>query len=1351
MRLATNWSLFVLLLAAPLSAHALCENGAPDGVVGVGEVCDDGNVTAGDGCDVDCAVEPGFCCIGGSCVVAGTFDGASCRVCDPALDQTGWSVASIGTICRASTGSCDTDEVCDGLAGDCPADLLAPATTVCRASVGACDVAEACDGLAADCPVDQCAAATVECRPSAGACDVAERCNGTDAACPADQLAAATVECRASTGACDVAEMCDGLATDCPVDQLAAATVECRPSVGACDVAESCTGTEAACPADQFAAATVECRGSAGACDVAESCTGTDAACPADGFAASGVLCRAGASSCDAAESCTGLDALCPADGPLCTDSPTITAPAEGALLGLAGWTIGGTAPAGATVDLFIDGVSAATVASTGTWSASVTTDGLSEGAHVISATATLNAVQSSPSLAVNVTLDATRPTTEIVNAPASPSNQGSFAIDLLGAADTASFECRVDAGPWAPCTDRPDVTLTGDGLHTFEARAIDAAGNVDETPAVFDVILDTLPPSTSIASGPAPIDSSSAPPFTFTASEPSSFLIDLDGDAFTSVDGSFTPAGLGDGPHTLAVFAVDAAGNVDPVGASLSWTIDSALPDTILTSAPTPYASSSSATFAFTSAPGATFACRLDDEPFAACTSPVTLTGLSEGIHLFRVQATSASGLVDPTEAAAVWTVDTVAPETTISTDVPALTRSRSIFVTLGAEPGSSFNCVLDGIALPGCVGNFQILDLPDGLHHLEATATDLAGNVDPTPAVFEWTIDTVPPGTQLVTTPPALSNDASPTFTFGAEADAVAFCSVDGGAPVICAGSFQTAPLLDGDHTFAVHAVDAAGNTGDAATWRWTIDTVAPSVSITGAPASPTFAREASFTLVASEAGAAVSCAIDQEAFAPCAESVRFSSLQPGEHQFAARAADAAGNVQAPDATVRWVVRGDADTDGDGLSDDEELALGSSPTDADTDDDGALDGAEPEFAADTDGDGLANLLDPDSDNDGLYDGTELGLAVATAATDLSRQAFIADADPSTQTNPLAADTDGGGTADGSEDADHDGRLDPAEGDPLAAADDAGLADSDDDGLTDLAEAELGTRPDDADSDDDGLIDGAEPNAKRDVDGDGLVNALDADSDGDGLLDGTEAGVAAAPEGTDLARGRFIADADSGTRTSLLLADTDRGGVRDGAEDFNGNGRKDEGEYDPSLASDDAVGADTDRDGLTDDSESPGDGDGDGLGNALDTDSDGDGVADGAEGSGDTDTDGLRDFLDTDSDGDGLFDGIDNCRVVANAGQDDTDANGIGDACSSDVDGDGTLDAQDNCPRQANAEQFDRDGDGTGDACDPDSDGDGFRNGVELSGGGCLGSTPGMVPGVALMLAALLRRRRGR
>ncbi len=152
-----------------------------------------------------------------------------------------------------------------------------------------------------------------------------------------------------------------------------------------------------------------------------------------------------------------------------------------------------------------------------------------------------------------------------------------------------------------------------------------------------------------------------------------------------------------------------------------------------------------------------------------------------------------------------------------------------------------------------------------------------------------------------------------------------------------------------------------------------------------------------------------------------------------------------------------------GQEDSDGDGLTNLEEITTGTDPNNVDTDNDGLSDGDEVKnrgtdpLKPDTDGDALADgeevirwMTDPrnpDSDSDGLSDGAEVQLTSDPLNPD-SDQDGISDGDEVNRgTNPLSPDTDNDGLNDGQEtppcpdplkpDSDGDGIIDGQDPEP--------------------------------------------------------------------------------------------------------------------------------------------------------------------------------------------------------------------------------------------------------------------------------------------------------------------------
>jgi hypothetical protein len=253
------------------------------------------------------------------------------------------------------------------------------------------------------------------------------------------------------------------------------------------------------------------------------------------------------------------------------------------------------------------------------------------------------------------------------------------------------------------------------------------------------------------IDSGPAGPTNDSTPTFAFHSTEASStFECAVDNGAFTACTSPHTTSQLDDGTHTFRVRAIDAAGNTDASPATRTFTVDTAPPDTVIDSDPGALTNDSTPTFTFHSTEtGSTFECAVDDGAFVPCTSPRTTGTLSDGEHTFRVRAKDAAGNIDPTPATHTFTVDTTPPETTITSGptgvwAPGKTNdSTPTFTFESNEPGSTFECSIDGGAWAPCSSPYTTPHLADGQHSFRVRATDPAGNTDPTPAESTFTIE--------------------------------------------------------------------------------------------------------------------------------------------------------------------------------------------------------------------------------------------------------------------------------------------------------------------------------------------------------------------------------------------------------------------------------------------------------------------------------------------------------------------------------------------------------------------------------------------------------------------------------
>jgi large repetitive protein len=485
-------------------------------------------------------------------------------------------------------------------------------------------------------------------------------------------------------------------------------------------------------------------------------------------------------------------------------------------------------------------------------------------------------------------------PTLTITGAPPALSNAVSATFTFTASEQTATFQCKLDTGAFAACTSPQTYSGLAQGQHTFTIQATDASGTGE---ASHTWTIDTVAPVAAITEKPGDPSKVNTANFAFGASEAATFQCALDGAAFESCTSPKAYPGLADGQHTFQVKATDQAGN-SGAAAAYTWRIDTKVPTTTITKAPSNPSKEAVASFEFrASETRVTFQCKLDSGAFGSCGSPKTYSGLGAGPHTFEVKATDQGGNAGP-PASYAWTIDLTDPTVTITVKPSNPSNVASPSFEFAASEPSTFRCKLDAGAFAACTSPKPYTGLANGSHTFTVEATDTAKNVGN--AAYTWTIDTVPPAAPVITgKPSSSSNTRSASFSFTATGGTL--CRIDAAAPAPCTSPVSYNELSDGPHTFGVRAGDQAGNVSAEATYAWTIETRAPTAALVSTPSGLSNSSAATFAFGADEPSS-FDCKLDNGGFDPCTSPATYHGLGDGAHAFIVRARDAVGNFSPP-----------------------------------------------------------------------------------------------------------------------------------------------------------------------------------------------------------------------------------------------------------------------------------------------------------------------------------------------------------------------------------------------------------------------------------------------------------------
>jgi len=262
------------------------------------------------------------------------------------------------------------------------------------------------------------------------------------------------------------------------------------------------------------------------------------------------------------------------------------------------------------------------------------------------------------------------------------------------------------------------------------------------------------------------------------------------------------------------------------------------------ITSTPANPTSSQSAAFAFTGPKGATFQCQLDSTPtFTICTSPKSYLAplLAEGSHIFQVKALSGSDV--SAVASYTWIVDTTPPTVTInqsSGQADPTNNGSVVFTATFSEPVTGFTST--DVTAGGTAGGARSIAITGTGPVYTVTISGATGNGTITAYIAAHTVQDL-------------------------------------------AGNANTTASTSTDNTV-------------------TLDTVPPPAPVlTTKPDNPTFNATNTFAWPLSETGLSFQCSLENGAWFDCPTPYTYFIVTSnyGQHQFAVRAVDAAGNISA------------------------------------------------------------------------------------------------------------------------------------------------------------------------------------------------------------------------------------------------------------------------------------------------------------------------------------------------------------------------------------------------------------------------------------------------------------------
>ncbi len=482
------------------------------------------------------------------------------------------------------------------------------------------------------------------------------------------------------------------------------------------------------------------------------------------------------------------------------------------------------------------------------------------------------------------------------------------------------------------------DTTITTNGSYSYTVVAVDAAGNLSAASAPLTVTWDSTPPPvpinltavspTSAAPALSWQSGGSATDFDHYELYRASTLV-YSGTATSYTDDSPPPATSGNLSYTVK--AVDALGNASAASTPRSVLYDITPPAAVTAlTGTTPIVHPALSWPAASDAGGSNLSGYRVYRDGAQIAQTTTLTFVDaslsvDGTYSYTVRAVDGAGNVGPPSPSRSIQVDQTPPPA--PTGIVAASPTNAVSLSWSATPDTgsngsgvaSYRVYRNGSALPGTTVPAAFTDNTvslEGTWVYTVSAIDAAGNEGPQSAPVSVLYDHTPPPAPSGLSVPAVTA-AQPVLSWNAGGpDALSgfanYQVLRDGAVIgsTTQTTFTDAGLIaNGSHTYAVRAVDAAGNLSGTTTVQHCIfDNTPPDIPINVSAANPTNRPNVTWTasLDSGGSGGVVYSVYRDGGGSPIATTsgtsyLDTSLLSEGPHAYAVVATDAAGNASA------------------------------------------------------------------------------------------------------------------------------------------------------------------------------------------------------------------------------------------------------------------------------------------------------------------------------------------------------------------------------------------------------------------------------------------------------------------